>query len=150
MVLSFGLGNDDRAQSLLNKVSLARTDVEEVSPPELRPERSIQLEILGKIKTAIEQYQDMWSIQRFGMGEHLKLYEEVLHATSWLAFNIGMTKARLSGIDNDDIKGKINQHVRNVVEGLDIVLRGIPMPGEGLDKTYDPQGIEDSLFKSFK
>lgn len=61
-----------------------------------------------------------------------------------------MTKAESSGIVGVTINDKVSQHVQNAVEGLDVLLRGIPMPGEELDKTYDPQGIEESLFRSFK
>ncbi|KAG8924270.1 hypothetical protein FRC00_005292 [Tulasnella sp. 408] len=134
--------NDKSAQYLLDTVSSIRTDVQ----PNLHSGEVAQIlsTILGKIETAVEQYWVMTSYKRCGMTKHLRLYKEVLMVARQLAIYIMFAEVRFG----DQVA--VNQYVRQVVEGFNDIDRGIPLPGVALDKTYDPHGIENTLFNQYK
>ncbi|KAG8922572.1 hypothetical protein FRC00_007278 [Tulasnella sp. 408] len=134
--------NDKSAQDLLDTVSSIRTDVQ----PNLHLDEVAEIlsTILGKIETAVGQYGVMTSYKRCGMTKHLRLYEKVLMVAKQLA-----TYTMFAEVQFGD-QAAVNQYIRQVVEGFNDIFRGIPLPGEALDKTYDPHSIGNTLFNRYK
>lgn len=50
--------------------------------------------------------------------------------------------------DDAEFGEAVDQHIENLTKGLNMLLQAIPMPGEALQDTYDPQLLEIYLIQS--
>lgn len=59
-----------------------------------------------------------------------------------------MEQVAAAGPDDAELQKAVDQHIENLAKGLDMLLQGLPMPGDALQDTYDPQLLEIFLIQS--